>query len=56
VNQAIRAGLSGTRATDAFRTPTARMGFESSLPWSKALRLLGQLEDEELVRKLTARK
>jgi hypothetical protein len=54
VNQAIRAGLSGTRAT--FRTPTVRMGFEPSLPWNKALRLLGELEDEELVRKLTARK
>ncbi len=32
------------------------MGFEPSVPWNKALRLAGELEDEELARKLASRK
>jgi hypothetical protein len=32
------------------------MGFEPALPWDKALRLAADLEDEELLRRLTARK
>jgi hypothetical protein len=55
INDAIRAGLGG-RARAAFRTPTFSMGFEPTVPWNKALRLFGELEDEELARKLSARK
>lgn len=55
VNEAIRAGLAGGRAAP-FRTPTFRMGLNRALPWDKALRLAGELEDEELGRKLSARK
>jgi len=54
VNYAIRAGLAGgDRAT--FRTPTASMG-EPAVPLDKALRLAGDLEDEELVRRMSVRK
>lgn len=55
VNEAIRSGLAG-RSPARFQTPTFRMGFEPSLPWNQALRLAGELEDEELARKLAARK
>jgi Arc/MetJ family transcription regulator len=56
VNDAIRAGL-GSPATRRKRaTRTFRMGFEPALPWDKALRLAADLEDEELLRRLTARK
>jgi len=55
VNQAIRAGLS-PESGGAFRTPTHRMGFTQGLPWDKAIQMAGELEDEELARKLAARK
>jgi len=54
LNQAIRSGLTSTRGA-TFRTPTYRMG-NPALPLDKALRLAAELEDEELVRKLAARK
>ena len=54
VNHAIRAGLAPT-PRKRFRTPTRRMGFEPSLSWDKALRLAGELEDDELARRLDAR-
>ncbi len=56
VNEAIRRGLSRTPRTGRFRTRTFRMGYEPAIPWDKALRLATDLEDEELVRRLTARK
>jgi hypothetical protein len=56
VNQAIRAGLAPSSRPRRFRTPTFSMGFDPSVPLSKALRLAGELEDEELARKLAARK
>jgi hypothetical protein len=56
VNYAIRTGLAGSSAETSVRTPTFAMGFEPSIPWDKALRLAADLEDEELTRRLTARK
>jgi len=58
VNQAIRAGLAPRRSSKgrASSTPTFRMGFEPTVPWDKALRLADELEDDELTRKLAARK
>lgn len=53
VNQAIRAGT-GTRRR-RFRTPTADLG-APRIPLDHAVRLAAELEDEELVRKLAARK
>ncbi len=54
VNDGLRAGLGG-RPTAAFRTPAHDMG-RPSVPLDKALRLAGAMEDEELIRRLTARK
>ena len=56
LNEAIRAGLTPKARTGRFRTPTFKMGFDPVIPWDKALRLAGELEDEELVRKLATRK
>ena len=53
VNAAIRAGT-GTRRRK-FRTPTANLGRER-IPLDHAVRLAAELEDEELIRKLAARK
>jgi len=55
VNEAIRNGLAPTRPT-LFRTPSYRMGFNPTIPIDKALRLAAELEDEELLRKLSTRK
>lgn len=56
VNYAIRAGLARPAGRTRVRTPTFRMGFEPSIPWDRALRLAAELEDEELARRLAARK
>jgi hypothetical protein len=56
VNYAIRRGLASAGEREPFSTPTFRMGFEPSIPWDKALRLAAELEDEELARRLAARK
>lgn len=58
LNEAIRAGLgvAKPRRAKRFKMKTYRMGFEPRLPWDKALQLAGNLEDEEIVRKLQIRK
>jgi hypothetical protein len=57
VNEAIRAGLAAPRSDlPAAGTRTFRMGFNPVIPLDKALRLAAHLEDEELTRKLAARK
>lgn len=56
LNQAIRRGLAPRQTTSRFETPTFRLGFDPSVPLEKALRLAGELEDDELARKLAARK
>jgi hypothetical protein len=56
VNDAIRRGLASRPAGDRFETPTYSMGFDPSIPWDNALRLAGELEDEELSRRLASRK
>ena len=56
VNLAIREGLSPGTERRPFRTPTFHMGSASGGPWDKALRLAGELEDEEIARKLSIRK
>jgi hypothetical protein len=53
VNAAIRAGT-GTRRRK-FRTPTANLG-PPRIPLDQALRLAADFDDEELIRKLAARK
>ena len=55
VNEAIRAGATTRGRRRAFRTPTFDMG-RPAVPIDKALRLAGELEDEELLRELAARR
>lgn len=55
VNEAIRAGGGGPARRRQFKTPTFDMG-PPVVPVEKALRLAGELEDEELLRKLAARR
>jgi len=55
VNEAIRAGTASPARRRAFRTRTFDMG-QPALPLDKALQLAGELEDEELIRRLAARK
>lgn len=54
VNFAIRAGAGG-RPGKPFQTPTFDLG-EPLVDLTKALRLAGELEDEETRRRLAARK
>lgn len=55
VNEALRDAL-GAHGRKPFATPARRMGFDPAVPLDKALRLAGELEDDELIRKLAARK
>jgi hypothetical protein len=54
LNEAIRSGARPPRKRRV-TTPTFAMG-RPSVPLEKALRIAGELEDEELVRKLAVRK
>jgi hypothetical protein len=51
INEAIRAGLTDGGDREAFDYRTYDMG-EPKVDVTKALQLAGQLEDEELIRKL----
>jgi hypothetical protein len=51
INEAIRAGLTDSDGREEFDFPTYDMG-EPQIDLTKALQLAGQLEDEELIRKL----
>jgi hypothetical protein len=57
LNDAVRAGLarSGKRSKP-YRLPTRRLGLRPGVDLDKALRLAGELEDDEVVRKLELRK
>lgn len=57
LNEAIRNGLapSGGASAERFRTPTADLGVPV-VNLDRALRLAGELEDEELLRKQRAGK
>lgn len=54
VNEAIRAGLSEAPRGKRFRTEPADMG-EALVDLTKALQLAGELEDEELLRRMQLR-
>lgn len=51
INEAIRAGLAPRREGSAVEFPTFSMG-EPLVDVTKALRLAGELEDQEIARKL----
>ncbi len=57
LNDAVRLGLSGGQPdAAAYRVPTRRLGLRSGIDLDKAMRLAGELEDDETVRKLELRK
>lgn len=51
LNEAVREGAVAPRGRPGFKTRTASMG-EPSVSLDRALQLAGELEDEELVRRL----
>ncbi len=51
VNQAIRGGLSSKPRRRSFQTPTFDMG-PALVPLDKALQLAGELENQEILRKM----
>lgn len=55
VNEALRSGLTTGEPREPFNTPTFDLG-EARVPLEKALALAGELEDEELRRRLAQRK
>lgn len=55
LNDAVRAGLAERRPAEPFRTETARLG-TPSVNLDRALQLAGELEDEELLRKMRSGK
>jgi hypothetical protein len=57
LNDAVRAGLGGeARSARRYRMPVRRMGVRRGVDLDKALRLAGDLEDAEILRKLELRK
>jgi hypothetical protein len=58
INDALRAGLHPNLADDRppYVLPTRRLGLRPSINVDKALALAGELEDEEILRKLELRK
>jgi predicted transcriptional regulator len=57
LNESVRAGLGGAgRAARAYRMPSHRMGVREGVDLDHTGRLLGELEDAEILRKLQLRK
>lgn len=57
LNDAVRAGLGASRgAARRYRLPARPMGARPGVDLDRSLRLAGELEDAELVRKLELRK
>jgi hypothetical protein len=53
LNDAVRSGLGrDSSEPKRYRMPSAPMGLQPGVNLEKALRLAGELEDEEIVRKL----
>lgn len=58
INDALRAGTRAERGAGAapYRLPTRRLGIRPGVDVDKALALAGDLEDQEIARKLELRK
>ncbi len=57
INDAIRQGLSnGAPTAQPYRMPSRRMGVREGVDLDHAGRLVGELEDAEIIRKLQLRK
>jgi len=57
LNSSVRLGLTrGTGTSEPYRVPVRSLGLRDGASLDKALRLAGELEDAEIVRKLELRK
>lgn len=57
INSTLRTGLASEQvAAVSYRVPARTLGLRPGIDLDKALRLAGDLEDDELVRKLDLRK
>ena len=57
INDALRAGIRPDASDPTpYRLPSRRLGVRPGIDLDKSLRLAGELEDEEIVRKLELRK
>ncbi len=57
LNESVRLGLgNGGAGARPYRVPTRRLGVRPGIDLDKALALAGELEDAEVVRKLSLRK
>jgi hypothetical protein len=57
LNDAVRAGLGGEgRSVRPYRVPSRRLGVKEGVDLDHIGRLLGELEDAEIMRKLALRK
>jgi hypothetical protein len=57
LNDAVRAGLAEpAKRSKPYRLPARRLGLRPGIDLDKALRLAGELDDDEVVRKLELRK
>lgn len=52
VNQALRDGLLQEGAADDYVPPVHDLGIRPGVDLTKALQLVGQMEDEEIIRKM----
>ncbi|HEU0103318.1 MAG TPA: antitoxin [Mycobacteriales bacterium] len=56
LNATLRSGLSAPVGPKPYSVPTRHLGLRSGVDLDKALRLAGEVEDDEIVRKLELRK
>jgi len=59
VNEALRAGLMQMECPPRpkrFKLKTFKMGFNPAYNWDKALSITAEIEDEEVLRKMSLRK
>jgi len=56
INQAVRRGLAERPGQSRFETRSRSMGRREGVDLTKALQLAGELEDEEILRKMALRK
>jgi hypothetical protein len=52
VNELLRLGLQSTRTPEPYESPTFASGVHPGVDLTKALRLAGELADDEVVRKV----
>jgi hypothetical protein len=56
LNTSVRRGLRSAEASRPYRVPARRLGIKPGIDLDRALRIAGELEDTETLRKLALRK